>query len=85
MMPAWRNDVDDEADLVEEIARQLDTTNYLWFRCPQRVLWLISLFARTLRPVLLRRMLVELDFMKLLHFRLWLQSDAVLFDSGDEA
>ena len=86
MPPAWRNDVDGEADLVEEIVRIAGYDKLPMVSLPATSVVAKPVYSHEqLRPVLLRRMLVAAGLYEAVTFSFMAQSDAVLFDGGDEA
>ena len=86
MPPAWRNDVDGEADLVEEIVRIAGYDKLPMVSLPATSVVAKPVYSHEqLRPVLLRRMLAAAGLYEAVTFSFMAQSDAVLFDGGDEA
>ena len=84
--PPWRNDIDGQADLVEEIIRIAG-----YDKLPMVPLPRLSVVAQPaysqeqLRPIHLRRMLVAAGLYEAVTFSFMAQSDAALFDGGDDA
>ena len=84
--PAWRNDIDGQADLVEEIIRVAG-----YDKLPMVPLPRLSVVAQPaysqeqLRPIHLRRMLVAAGLNEAVTFSFMAQSDAALFGGGDDA
>ena len=84
--PAWRNDIDGQADLVEEIIRVAG-----YDKLPMVPLPRLSVVAQPaysqeqLRPIHLRRMLVAAGLNEAVTFSFMSQSDAALFGGGNDA
>ncbi len=86
MPPSWRNDIDGQADLVEEIIRVAG-----YDKLPMVPLPSLSVVAQPAysesqsRPIYLRRMLVAAGLNEAVTFSFMSQEDAKLFDGGDES
>ncbi len=86
MPPAWRNDVDGQADLVEEIIRVAGYDKLPMVPLPKTSVVAQPAYSNEqLRPIHLRRMLVAAGLTEAVTFSFMAQSDALLFDGGEEA
>ena len=86
MPPAWRNDVDGQADLVEEIIRIAGYDKLPMVPLPKTSVVAQPAYSNEqLRPIYLRRMLVAAGLTEAITFSFMAQSDALLFDGGGDA
>ena len=86
MPPAWRNDVDGQADLVEEIIRVAGYDKLPMVPLPKTSVVAQPAYSNEqLRPIYLRRMLVAAGLTEAVTFSFMAQSNALLFDGGGEA
>ena len=86
MPPAWRNDIDGQADLVEEIIRIAGYDKLPMVPLPSlNVVAQPSYSEEQLRPIYLRRLLAAAGLNEAVTFSFMAQSDAALFNGGDDA
>ena len=86
MPPAWRNDIDVQADLVEEIIRIAGYDKLPMVPLPSSsVIAQPSYSEEQLRPIYLRRMLAATGLNEAVTFSFMAKSDAELFNGGDDA
>ena len=86
MPPAWRNDIDGQADLVEEVIRVAGYDKLPMVPLPKTSVVAQPAYSNEqLRPIYLRRMLVAAGLTEAVTFSFMAQTDALLFDGGEEA